>query len=346
MIKQSDANSDSLVDADESDKLVLPASFASIDADEDSKLSLRELTFSCDRQAESLPNFVLPSMAGGGAMEIFVSVPEGVCDFISTMDTGRIGEWNVWYHLMNCGFPLKTSGETDFPCMSSTRVGQGRTYVQLGQVDQVDFSRWCEGVKRGQSYVSDGFAHALHFSVNGSLPGEKSITLDRPGTVSIRAKVAFASELPAAVAHGTLPTDALRRDVGDTRVLHAPRSNEKSVGGERLVEIVRSGIVIAKQTVPADGQIHELEFNVPVERSGWIALRQFPQLHTNPVDVLVGGKPIRASRLSARYCRAAVDLLWNNRHRFIAEAERPAARAAYDRAIAMYQVREQESEVD
>ena len=26
-----------------------------------------------------------------------------------------------------------------------------------------------------------------------------------------------------------------------------------------------------------------------------MALRQFPQLHTNPVNVLVGGKPIRAS---------------------------------------------------
>ena len=46
------------------------------------------------------------------------------------MDTARLLEWNCWYHLMNCGFPLKVSGETDFPCMSGTRVGQGRVYVQ------------------------------------------------------------------------------------------------------------------------------------------------------------------------------------------------------------------------
>ena len=59
-------------------------------------------------------------------MEIPVAVAQGVCDFISAMDTPRIAEWNCWYHLLNCGFPLKVSGETDFPCMSGTRVGQGR----------------------------------------------------------------------------------------------------------------------------------------------------------------------------------------------------------------------------
>ena len=58
-------------------------------------------------------------MNGAGAMEICVSTAAGVCDFISAMDTERIPELNTWYHLLNCGFPLKLSGETDFPCMSS-----------------------------------------------------------------------------------------------------------------------------------------------------------------------------------------------------------------------------------
>ena len=343
MIRQADSNNDELVDATEATKLLLPAPMSSIDVDEDRKLSLRELTMACDRHADALPNFVLPSMAGGGAMEIFVSVPEGVCDFNSSMDTGRIGEWNVWYHLMNCGFPLKTSGETDFPCMSSTRVGQGRTYVRLGQVDRVDFHDWCEGIKQGQSYVSDGFAHALEFTVDDQRPGASSVNLEQPRSVAVRAKVAFASETPAAVAHGTLVSDVPRREVGDTRVLHAPRSQAIAAGGERLVEIVRNGEVVAKKTVPADGQIHDLEFQVPIESSSWIALRHFPQLHTNPVSVLVAGKPIRASRRSAQYCQTAVELLWHNRQRFISESERPAARAAYDRAIAIYQQRATEA---
>ena len=135
---------------------LLPESFDKIDANQDGALALDELEKSSDRVADELPNLALPSMRGKGAMEIFVSVPEGVCDFVSAMDTERISEWNTWYHLMNCGFPLKLSGETDFPCMSSRRVGQGRVYVQLGEVDRLDFVSWVRGLAAGQSYVSDG----------------------------------------------------------------------------------------------------------------------------------------------------------------------------------------------
>ena len=68
---------------------------------------------------------------------------------------------------MNCGFPLKLSGETDFPCMSSRRVGADRVYVQLGAQKKLNFAEWCRGLGAGQSYVSDGYAHALEFNVNG-----------------------------------------------------------------------------------------------------------------------------------------------------------------------------------
>ena len=113
----------------------------------------REFAISTDRAADELPNYATPAMNGAGAMEIVVSTPEGVCDFISAMDTSRTSEWNTWYHLMNCGFPLKLSGETDFPCMSSRRVGQGRVYVRMGDIDRVDFGEWCEGLRDGRSYV-------------------------------------------------------------------------------------------------------------------------------------------------------------------------------------------------
>lgn len=268
-------------------------------------------------------------------MEIFVAVPEGVCDFISAMDTGRVGEWNTWYHLLNCGFPLKVSGETDFPCMSSRRVGQGRVYVQLGDVEQLDFTAWCAALARGRSYVSDGYAHALRFEVDGNSPGFGDLELEKPGEVTVRASVAFAEELPEAVAHGTLEPPVLR-DVGDTRVLHAPRSETRVRPLTRTVEIVVNGRVVASRDVPADGKTHDLEFSVPIEQSSWVALRQFPQLHTNPVNVIVADRPIRASRTSARWCSAAVDLLWRNRSRHIAKNERESARAAYDRARAVY----------
>jgi hypothetical protein len=67
-----------------------------------------------------------------------------------------------------------------------------------------------------------------------------------------------------------------------------------------------------------------------------VALRQFPQLHTNPVQVLVAGQPIRASRQSALWALACIDQLWRTRGQRIAPAERPAAEKAYEEARAIY----------
>jgi len=160
--------------------------------------------------------------------------------------------------------------------------------------------------------------------------------LTAPGKVQVRAKVAFAPEIPKAVAQGTLPTPENRRFQGDTVVLHAPRSNEMVRGGERVVELIENGLAVASKVVPADGLVYELSFEVEVKRSSWLALRQFPELHTNPVNVFVQNRPIRASRESALWCAESVELLWENRSSHIAEKERAAARAAYDRASAEF----------
>jgi len=132
LLRTLDADQSKTLNAAEAAKGLMPEPFVKVDADRNGELTERELTASANRAADQLPNLALPALNGGGAMEIFVSTAEGVCDFISSMDTARIPEWNTWYHLMNCGFPLKLSGETDFPCMSSRRVGAGRVYVQMG----------------------------------------------------------------------------------------------------------------------------------------------------------------------------------------------------------------------
>ena len=336
LLARTDVDKSGASSASETENALLPESFEKIDANRDGALTERELRQSHDRVADQLPNLAIPEMNGVGAMEIAVSVSEGVCDFISAMDTPRIQEWNTWYHLLNCGFPLKVSGETDFPCMASRAVGQGRVYVQLGQVDRVDFAAWCAGLAAGRSYVSDGYAHALEFAVAGRSPGNEDVHLEQAGEVSIRAKVAFAAETPLAVAYGGIVPPAGRRVVGDTVLLHGPRSERMQTGGRRLVEIVVNGQAIASQEVSADGKIHDLEFTIPIHRSSWVALRHFPQLHTNPVNVLVGDKPIRASRASAQWCVEMIELLWTNRRNRIAAAEREEARKTFDRAIERY----------
>ena len=335
-ILEFDADSNGMLSREESVKAFMPEPFEKIDEDGDGSLTTRELTLSADRAANQLPNLAIPSMTGGGAMEICVSTAEGVCDFISAMDTARTPEWNTWYHLLNCGFALKLSGETDFPCMSSRRVGQGRVYVQLGNVDRVDFTDWCNGIAAGRSYVSDGFAHALKFEVNGTSPGFGDVHIDAPESVTVKSRVAFAPETPIGVAYGNITPGVGRRMMGDTINLHAPRSMEYLKGGRRKVELVVNGEAVASVDVPADGRQHEIEFKHRIDKSSWIALRHFPQMHTNPVNVLVEKRPIRASRESARWCIESIRLLWKNRHKRISPAERPAARAAYDRAIAKF----------
>src|SRR5262249_7407317 len=112
-----DTNGDGVLSKDEAAKAVLPEPFAVIDKDGDGMLTAKEIADSVTRTRESLPNLIVPPMDGIGAQEICVTVEQHLCDFISAMDTARIPEWNCWYHIMNAGFPLKASGETDFPCI-------------------------------------------------------------------------------------------------------------------------------------------------------------------------------------------------------------------------------------
>jgi hypothetical protein len=332
-----DSDRDGSLSREEAAHGLLPEDFDAIDTQRDEELTEAELVPSLDRVADQLPNLAVPEMNGVGAMEICVSTAMGVCDFISAMDTPRVAEWNMWYHILNCGFPLKVSGETDFPCMSGTRVGQGRVYVQLGKLESIDFAAWCEALAQGRSYVSDGYAHALEFTVNGVSPGQGEVGLEGPGSVDIRTKVAFAPEMPRSVAHGEAAAErAPRRILGDTVVLHAPRTNDVTRGGTRLVELVVNGAAVAAQSVPADGRVHELAFSARIDRSSWVALRQFPQMHTNPVNVLVAGRPIRSSGQSALWCIETIEQLWRARGQTIAEHEREEAHQTFLKAIEIY----------
>lgn len=327
-----DADQDGGLSRDEVREALLPERFERIDSDGDRTLTLAELVASHDRVADQLPNYAIPELNGVGAMEIFVSTAEGVCDFISAMDTSRIQEWNTWYHLLNCGFPVKVSGETDFPCMSSRRVGQGRVYVQLGPDAKLDFDKWCGGLASGKSYVSDGYAHALDFAIEGVRPGDEALRFEKPGKLDVHAKVAFASEMPLSVAQGTNVPAGGRRFVGDTVELHGERNGERIQREPQLVELIVNGKVAMTWNVPADGRIHDLQTQITVERSAWVALRHFPQFHTNAVEVLVDSQPIRASSRSARWCLESIDQLWRNRRELIAVPERADAEKAFERA--------------
>ena len=65
-------------------------------------------------------------------------------------------------------------------------------------------------------------------------------------------------------------------------------------------------------------------------------MRILPSVHTNPVFVHVDDKPIRANARSAQWCIDAVKTCWKSKQKMIREEEREAAKAAYDKAEAIY----------
>ena len=102
------------------------------------------------------------------------------------------------------------------------------------------------------------------------------------------------------------------------------------------IELVVNGYPVAHQDLIPDGKTRDIAFDAPIARSSWVALRVLGSSHTNPIFVLVDGKPIRASRRSAQWCLVSVDQCWKEKERFIQTSEHDDAVRAYDHAREAY----------
>jgi len=307
-------------------------------------------------KSTELPNYEIPGFDSIGANEYIVDVTHpGTVDFISTMDTPYPWELNIWYHTLNVGFRTRISGETDFPCITDARVGQGRVYAKLD--GPLSYSAWLAGLGAGRSYVSDGRSHLMDFSVNDVQVGEAASELKLAGKGTVRARVkvaALLSQVPLST--DSIPSDRggefwrtglgnndasnTKESIHDRPVDHTPywHIERARIGNSREVpvELVMNGKSMARKNAVADGSIQEIFFDVPVERSSWLAVRILGSSHTNPIFVLVDGKPIRASRDSARWCLAGVNQCWTQKAPKISKMELPDAKAAYDHAREVY----------
>jgi len=239
-----------------------------------------------------------------------------------------VWELNMWYHTLNCGFRTRVSGETDFPCIYDDRVGMGRSYVKLD--GNLDFDRWCEGIRNGRNYVGDGRSHLMDFKVDHTAVGENGseLRLSQPGTVHVTARVAARLD--------EKPDPALKNRPYDQKPYwHLERAR---IGATRTVpiEVIVNGYPVASQTLLAGGTIRNVAFDVKLERSSWVALRILPSSHTNPIFVVVADKPIRASKRSAEWCLKGVDQCWSQKQQFIKPNEMDDARLAYDHAREIY----------
>ena len=306
-----------------------------------------------ESKSRELPNYEVPGFDGIGANEYIVDVthPDAV-DFISTMDTPYPWELNIWYHTLNVGFRTRISGETDFPCITDARVGQGRIYAKVD--GPLSYSGWLEAIYTGRSYVSDGRSHLMDFAINDLEVGTQAseVKLAQKGTVHARVKVAaFLNPVPldsdnipsdrgkqywkVAVTGTTEPGNIHDRPIDQNPYWHIERAR---IGSTRQVpvELVMNGKPIARKEILADGTVQDVSFDAPVERSSWLAVRILGSSHSNPIFVLVDGKPIRASRQSAEWCLAGVNQCWTQKAPKISKAELPDAQAAYDHAREVY----------
>jgi hypothetical protein len=289
-------------------------------------------------KTDQLPNYEMPQFDGIGANEYIVDVTQDAVDFISAVDTPAVWELNIWYHTLNSGFRTRIGGETDFPCIYAERVGMGRSYVRLD--GRLDYDAWVKGIREGRAYVSDGRSHLMDFRVDGLAVGTQGseLKLDAPRKVRVTARVAaLLDTVPDEAVRGrrqdqTPYWDIERARIGDTR--------------EVPLEVVVNGRAVARKNILADGSLREVSFDVFIERSSWVALRILPSSHTNPVFVVVGGRPIRASRRSAEWCLAAVDRCWSRKGPKISERERAEAERAYEAARRVYRRIISESAVD
>jgi hypothetical protein len=306
------------------------------------------------RAADQLPDYEMPPFDGIGANEYIVTVAHGACDFISAVDTPSVWELNVWYHTNNCGYRAKISGETDFPCIYGERVGLGRIYVKLDE-DKLDYDTWVQGVKLGRSYCTDGLSHVMDLKVASADDTKQAASPGEPGPagevselkLSKAGKVKVTCDVAALLAETPTPeTEAIRkRRLDQQPYWHIERAR---IGDTRTVpvEVIVNGYPAARQEIAADGSVQSLSFDVDVPISSWVAVRIFPSVHTNPVYVVVGDQPIRASRRSADWCVKAVETCWNAKRNQIREDERAAAEQAYQAATASYTKIRDESQAE
>lgn len=290
--------------------------------------------------SDELPNDDIPKFNSIGTNEAIVDVTHGVVDFLAGAEAMPAMELNAWYHMLNCGYRLAMVGETDYPCIFDERPGVGRTYVRLDQrpVGDDGYGEWIRGLADGRLYFGDGRTHGLDFRVEGAQSGDV-LGLAEDASVTVAGTIACLLE-PAPDAE----TERIRSSPGFARPSwHIERAR---IGSTRsvVVELVQNGLVIERATVIADGTPQDVVWDVPVSESSWFALRVLPSGHTHPVFVEVGGRPVRASRRSAQWCRRAVDVLWEEKSRLLRTEEVEDARLAFDHARLTYDAIADESD--
>jgi hypothetical protein len=197
-------------------------------------------------------------------------------------------EYDVWYHMLNCGVRLPASTGSDWFVSSANRV-----YAHGSP--QFSYDEWLEAVRAGRTFITNG--PALFLSAAGEQPG--SVLQARPGE-SVPVHVSWNSHYTVdrveVVMNGTV--------VAATEPSADPRSGKF----EAQVPVSCDGWVAARIA-----SSHRDSFNQPV----WA--------HTSPVYITGSGVAGDARRASAQFFVDRIDesIEWvRKKGKFYTDAQR------------------------
>ncbi len=197
------------------------------------------------------------------------------------LNNAYVGTVPIWYRLLNCGFRLPPSAGTD--CFLNRIFSQlpGGDRVYVQVKGPLSYDGWIEGLKAGRSFVSNG--PMLELAIDEKGPGD---VLQIPAARKLKVRAKARSQYPLAG-----------------------------------VELVYNGQVAVTARLGPDDLSSDIEQELLVDRSGWLALRAtgrpggpgqadrpVPALfaHTGPIYVEVAGAPVR-SAADARFFLSWID---------------------------------------
>lgn len=225
------------------------------------------------------PTFEGDPLGSGGssARQLPVDAILGLADFadIACYWTDEIGSSNMWYRMLNTGSRVTATAGSDAMTNMWRMDPVGGTRVYVNTGEtNLDYDTWIDALAAGRAFVSTG--PMLTLDVSGRGMGEE-----------------------LAVSRG----DVVRVSTTARSIFRMDR-----------LDIIQNGQVI--HTVEATGDQKEIEavMDVPIESSGWIAVRVLGPTqrgvtnsylfgHTNPVYVIADDQPIRSSEDASYFVR-------------------------------------------
>ena len=251
-----------------------------------------------------------PYLSAYSAKALPVDVALGKVDSIDVMGSNHEANMVLWYRLLNCGFRIPASAGTDCFLNRVRSRLPGQVRVYVRVDGNFTYQRWIESLKAGRTFVTDG--PMLDFTVNGELAGS-TIDLSAGATVKVHGRVRSRHPL-------------------------------------NQVDIVSNGKVLDTKTLVKPSRNIEIDREIPMHRSGWIAIRATgpahldqpegtPFGHTSPVYINVADRPIMAKADAGYFVqwidRLRADIRKRNRvprrHIVHVESQLAAARAVFAR---------------